>query len=196
MIKSLRTLTLILLAGSATACLAEEPKKVESEQKAKAEHVLVKGERPKMVLKAQKTSDGKLILGSREWVYVPGLKQNFRSRVDTGATTSSISATDIETFKRNGKSWVRFKVEHDGIKSDHLELPVKRWVKILQSTADDSQRRAVVEAWIQIGDLKQKTEFTLADRTHLTYPLLLGRSFIKGVAVIDVGESYIQDKHK
>lgn len=196
MIKSLRTLTLILLAGSATACLAEEPKKVESEQKAKAEHVSVKSERPKMVLKAQKTSDGKLILGSREWVYVPGLKQNFRSRVDTGATTSSISATDIETFKRNGKSWVKFKVEHDGIKSDYLELPVKRWVKILQSTADDSQRRAVVEAWIQIGDLKQKTEFTLADRTHLTYPLLLGRSFIKGVAVIDVGESYIQDKHK
>ncbi|UUM32622.1 ATP-dependent zinc protease family protein [Vibrio japonicus] len=196
MIKSLRTLTLILLAGSVTACLAEEPKKVESEQKVKAEQVSVKSERPKMVLKAQKTSDGKLILGAREWVYVPDLKQNFRARVDTGATTSSISATDIETFKRNGKSWVRFKVEHDGIKSDSIELPVKRRVKILQSTADDSQRRAVVEAWIQIGDLKQKTEFTLADRTHLRYPLLLGRSFIKGVAVIDVDESYIQDKHK
>lgn len=196
MIKSLRTLTLILLGGSLIACSDEQPKKPEPEQQAKAEQVSAESERPKMVLKAQKTSDGKLILGAREWVYVPDLKQNFRARVDTGATTSSISATDIETFKRDGKRWVRFKVEHDGIKSEQLELPVKRWVKILQSTADDSHRRAVVEAWIQIGDLKQKTEFTLADRTHLTYPLLLGRSFIKDVAVIDVGDSYIQDKHK
>ncbi len=196
MIKSLRTLTLILLGGSLIACTDEQPKEPEPEQQAKAEQVSAKSERPKMVLKAQKTSDGKLILGAREWVYIPDLKQNFRARVDTGATTSSISATDIETFKRDGKRWVRFKVEHDGIKSEQLELPVKRWVKILQSTADGSHRRAVVEAWIQIGDLKQKTEFTLADRTHLTYPLLLGRSFIKDVAVIDVGDSYIQDKHK
>ncbi|WP_264769115.1 RimK/LysX family protein [Klebsiella pneumoniae] len=40
-------------------------------------------------------------------------------------------------------------------------------------------------AWIQIGDLKEQTEFTLTDRTHLTYPLLLGRSFFKDVAVVD-----------
>jgi hypothetical protein len=51
-------------------------------------------------------------------------------------------------------------------------------------------------AWIQIGDLKEKTEFTLADRTHLTYPLLLGRSFFKDVAVVDVSRKFVQPKHK
>lgn len=153
-------------------------------------------EQPKVVLKAQKTSDGKLILGEKEWVYLPGLEQSVKARIDTGATTSSISAVDIEPFERDGKDWVKFKIEHDGVKTKEIALPVQRWVKIRQSTAESTHRRAVVDAWIQIGDLKEKTEFTLADRTHLTFPLLLGRSFFKDVAVVDVSQQYIQDKHQ
>lgn len=151
---------------------------------------------PVVEVEAKKTSDGKLILGEKEWVFVPGLEENFRARVDTGATTSSISAVDVVPFERDGQDWVKFKIEHDGIKSKEIALPVERWVKIRQSSADKTQRRAVVIAWIQIGDLKEKTEFTLADRTHLTFPLLLGRSFFKDVAVVDVSQQYIQDKHK
>ncbi|QXO16273.1 MULTISPECIES: ATP-dependent zinc protease family protein [Vibrio] len=149
-----------------------------------------------VVLKATKTSDGKLILGSQEWVYVPGVKENFRARVDTGATTSSISAVDIEPFERDGKDWVKFRIEHEGIKSEEMSVPVERWVKIRQSTSDTTHRRPVILSWIQIGDVKEQTEFTLADRTHLSYPLLLGRSFFKDVAVVDVGRKYVQEKHK
>lgn len=144
--------------------------------------------------KVTKTADGKLILGEEEWVFVPGLKEAFKARVDTGATTSSISATDIVPFERDGKDWVKFKIEHDGIKSQEVSLPVERWVKIKQSSAEGTQRRAVIVANIQIGDLKDKTEFTLADRTHLKYPLLLGRSFFRDVAVVDVSKKYVQDK--
>lgn len=146
--------------------------------------------------KAKKTADGRLILGAQEWVYVPGLEQNFDARVDTGATTSSISATDIVPFERDGNDWVKFKVEHEGVKSREIALPVSRWVKIRQSTSNGGDRRPVVMAWIQIGDLKEKTEFTLTDRTHLTFPLLLGRSFFKDVALVDVSQKYIQDKHQ
>ncbi len=173
----------------------EEPK-VEEKEVVKETKPAEKPKQPEVVLKAKKTSDGKLILGEKEWVYVPGLEQNFRARIDTGATTSSISAVDIEPFERDGKDWVKFKIEHEGHKSKEIALPVQRWVKIRQSSADGTQERAVVDAWIQIGDLKEKTEFTLADRTHLTFPLLLGRSFFKDVAVVDVSQQYVQDKHK
>ncbi|QTH07296.1 ATP-dependent zinc protease [Vibrio fluvialis] len=164
-----------------------EPKVEEPKKEVKKEVI---------VLKATKTSDGKLILGEKEWVYVPGLKENFLARIDTGATTSSISAVDVVPFERDGKDWVKFRIEHEGIKSEETSLPVERWVHIRQSSTDDTQRRAVVVAWIQIGDLKEKTEFTLADRTHLTYPLLLGRSFFKDVAVVDVSRKFVQPKHK
>ncbi|EPZ7317493.1 ATP-dependent zinc protease family protein [Vibrio mimicus] len=143
---------------------------------------------------AKRTSDGKIILGEKEWAYIPGLKESFKARIDTGATTSSISAVDVVPFERDGQDWVKFRIEHDDIRSEEMSLPVERWVRIRQSSTDKTQRRAVVVAWIQIGDLKEQTEFTLADRTHLTYPLLLGRSFFKDVAVVDVSRRFIQDK--
>lgn len=169
----------------------KEVEKVEKPAEPEAKPVPPKEPPPK---KVTKTADGKLILGEEEWVFVPGLKEAFKARVDTGATTSSISATDIVPFERDGKDWVKFKIEHDGIKSQEVSLPVERWVKIKQSSAEGTQRRAVIVANIQIGDLKDKTEFTLADRTHLKYPLLLGRSFFRDVAVVDVSKKYVQDK--
>lgn len=204
----------VMLSGGLMACSTTGQAPVEPEQKPQVEEPKVekpqveekeeiketkpaeKPKQPEVVFNAQKTSDGKLILGEKEWVYLPGLEQSVKARIDTGATTSSISAVDIEPFERDGKDWVKFKIEHDGVKTKEIALPVQRWVKIRQSTADDTHRRAVVDAWIQIGDLKEKTEFTLADRTHLTFPLLLGRSFFKDVAVVDVSQQYVQDKHK
>lgn len=141
-----------------------------------------------------KTADGKLIFGEEEWVYIPGLKQSFKARIDTGATTSSISATDIVAFERDGKDWVKFKVAHDETKSAEINLPVERWVKIRQSSADKAQKRAIVVAWIEIGHLKEKAEFTLADRNHLSYPVLIGRSLFRDMAVVDVSRKFVQPK--
>ncbi|MDE1332687.1 ATP-dependent zinc protease [Vibrio aestuarianus] len=197
----------LMLSGSLMACSTTSQIPVEPEQKPKVEQPKPETEqqtkpaekpveKPAIVLKAKKTSDGKLILGEKEWVYVPGLNESFRARVDTGATTSSISAVDVVNFERDGKDWVKFRIEHDNVKSDEISLPVERWVNIRQSSAEGTQQRAVVVAWIEIGDLKERTEFTLADRTHLTFPLLLGRSFFKDVAVVDVSRKYVQDKHK
>ncbi|MDE1328428.1 ATP-dependent zinc protease family protein [Vibrio aestuarianus] len=197
----------LMLSGSLMACSTTSQIPVEPELKPKVEQPKPETEqqtkpaekpveKPAIVLKAKKTSDGKLILGEKEWVYVPGLNENFRARVDTGATTSSISAVDVVNFERDGKDWVKFRIEHDNVKSDEISLPVERWVNIRQSSAEGTQQRAVVVAWIEIGDLKERTEFTLADRTHLTFPLLLGRSFFKDVAVVDVSRKYVQDKHK
>ncbi|MDN3616991.1 ATP-dependent zinc protease [Vibrio gallaecicus] len=177
------------------SAVKENVKKTEDkEAEAKPVEEPKKEVKPPVVEKLKKTADGKLILGEEEWVFVPGLKETLKARIDTGATTSSVSAVDIVPFERDGKDWVKFKIEHDGIKTAEISLPVERWVKIKQSSADESQKRAVISTWIQIGDLKEKTEFTLADRTHLTYPLLMGRSFFRDVAVVDVGQKYVQDK--
>ncbi|MEE3208742.1 MAG: RimK/LysX family protein, partial [Pseudomonadota bacterium] len=42
----------------------------------------------------------------------------------------------------------------------------------------------------------QPTEFTLADRSRMSYPVLLGRSFLKDVAVVDVGQEFIHPRSK
>ncbi|WP_261818205.1 ATP-dependent zinc protease family protein [Vibrio gallicus] len=141
-----------------------------------------------------KTKDGKLILGEKEWVYFPKSNRHVRARIDSGATTSSLSAVDVKEFERDGKKWVKFKPAFNNKVGKELSLPVERWAKIKQSSTDSADKRAVVSVWIQLGDLKEKTEFTLVDRSHLSYPVLLGRSFVRDVAIVDVSRKYVQPK--
>lgn len=126
-----------------------------------------------------KTADGKLLLGEEEWIYIKAINHSAKARIDTGATTSSISAVDIEMFERDGKKWVKFKLAHNDKETKEFESPISRIVTIRQSSTEKRTDRPVIEAWVQIGDLKTKTEFTLNDRTHMTFPVLLGRTFFR-----------------
>jgi hypothetical protein len=141
-----------------------------------------------------KQIQGKLILGQKEWVSFPSVDKSYRARVDTGATTSSLSAYDLKVFERNGEKWVRFKIKDKDSLSDELVLPVKRWVRIRQASNEEGERRPVIETWLKIGDKVEKTEFTLADRSHLSFPVLLGRSYIEDFALVDVSRRYIQGR--
>lgn len=141
------------------------------------------------------TADGKLLLGEAEWLWLDDVKQAFRARIDTGAKTSSISAEEISHFERNGKDWVRFFMNHKG-KEDRvpIEAPLVRHVRVRQASAEELDRRPVVRLSVWVGDQKEKTEFTLTDRSDMKYPVLLGRDFLKDIAVVDVGRKFIQPK--
>ena len=129
------------------------------------------------------TVDGKLLVGEAEWIWVDAANDAFQARVDTGATTSSISAQEITIFERNGKNWVRFFLSHQEMDDKiQIEAPLVRHVRVRQASADDLDRRPVVRLTVRIGDM--------------TFPVLLGREFLKDIAVVDVAREYIQPKPK
>ena len=136
-----------------------------------------------------------LTLGEIEKVTIDSVEQKFDARIDTGAETSSLNAVDIEEFERNGKNWIRFHLS-DGTTSlderNWIEAPILRFVKIRQSTNYQLERRPVVELWVRLGKIHEKTQFTLADRSQMIHPVLLGRDFIRDIAVVDVSKKYIQ----
>ncbi|MBM4310551.1 MAG: ATP-dependent zinc protease [Deltaproteobacteria bacterium] len=139
------------------------------------------------------TADGKLLLGETEWLWLDAAGQAFQARIDTGATTSSLSAADITIFERDGKDWARFFMSHQGMDDRiQIEAPLVRHVRIKQASAEDIDRRPVVRLSVRIGDLNEKTQFTLADRNHMSFPVLLGRDFLKDIAVVDVGRTFVQ----
>jgi len=143
-----------------------------------------------------KVAHGKAILGEEEWVWLDSVQSRFKARIDSGATTSSLNAVDIQIFERDGKEWVRFNLNHSSEvyeqEPEIVEAPVLRWVKIRQSTSENAIRRPVIDAWISLGPLHEKAQFTLADRSQMTYPVLLGREFFKDIALVDVGKRYVQ----
>ena len=139
------------------------------------------------------------ILGGIEKVSIDSIKQSFDARVDTGATTSSLNAVDIKEFERNGKDWVRFHLAAKSQATEDqkwIEAPVVRYVKIRQSTTDQAERRAVIELWVKVGKIHEKAQFTLADRSQMSHPVLLGREFIKDIALVDVSKQYVQTEAK
>jgi hypothetical protein len=147
---------------------------------------------------ATSSQNNKIVVGEVEWVFLHEIGQSFKARVDSGANTSSISAKDIQPFEREGKNWVRFTVEHrDAKKTKTIEAPIVRSVSIKQASVSNFQHRLVVSLEISLGEkLNKKAQFTLADRSQMVYPILLGREFLQDVTLIDVGKKFLHPKFK
>lgn len=137
---------------------------------------------------------GKLVVGETEPIYIadPGLV--YTARIDSGATTSSLHALNIQRFERNGQPWVRFDVSVPGRDETlTMEHEISRRARIIQSNTDDPERRIVVELPFMIGDHRDMAEFTLSDRSHLTYPVLVGRNILRDVMLVDVGQEFVTE---
>ena len=142
------------------------------------------------------TLNDKLVLGQTEWLWIEAVNRVFPARVDTGATTSSLTAQDIVTLERDGQKWARFTIvpEEGSDNSYEVEAPIARIANIRQSSTNEIDKRPVVRLTIRIGNMTDTAEFTLTDRSHMTYPILLGREFLKDIAVVDVAKKNIQPK--
>jgi len=154
---------------------------------------------PPTAVKTQKhqvvDSDGKLLLGRIEWVWINNVDQALKARVDTGAGTSSLNAVKVEVFERNGRRWVRFDLPLDeGGDSKTLESPLVRHTRLRQSATDGMDRLPVVRLKLRLGSFVEETEFTLADRSGMIYPVMLGREFLQDIAIVDVARKFVQPK--
>ncbi|UYV20656.1 ATP-dependent zinc protease [Halomonas qaidamensis] len=145
------------------------------------------------------THDTKTLLGRSEWVGLPSIGTYLKARVDSGANTSSLSASDITRFERDGENWVRFKlalndddVVVDRVRDEWIEAPIVRRVRIVQALGEES--RPVISLLMTLGPIRENVEFTLNDRSHLDYPVLLGRRFMMDIATIDVAQTYLYER--
>ena len=140
------------------------------------------------------TLDGKLLIGEIETVKLILNKEpiSFSARIDSGAVTSSIGIFNQKNFERDGDSWVRFSLSDDDEAVVH-EYPIYDTVSIKQ-TKDLNEERVEIKTDIEVNGKVYKNQiFNLADRTYLEHQLLIGRSFLRDIAVIDVGSKFLLD---
>lgn len=91
-----------------------------------------------------------------------GKKKRLVARIDTGATKSSMDARLAAS----------------------LQLGPVIKTKLVKS-AQGKSLRPVIEATIQVAGKKIKQEFTLADRLHMKYHMLIGQNILKKGFLID-----------
>ncbi len=103
------------------------------------------------------------IIGLTEKVEIVGEKNSktVRARIDTGAATSSIDVS---------------------LASDLFLGPIVRVKTIKSSLGKD--KRPVVRAKIRIKGVEVSTYFTVADRAHMKYPVLIGRNLLRKLPVL------------
>lgn len=139
------------------------------------------------------TPDGKMILGGEEFVYVKEANATIAARIDTGASQSSISAQDITEFERNGKKWMRFTINHND-RSIQVEAPFVAQTKLRQSSIEGYSYRPIVRLNVKIGDYSTAADFNLVDRSRMQFALLIGRTLLTDIAVVDVSRNRVQPR--
>lgn len=136
--------------------------------------------------------DQKLIVGEVEKISLSPPNITYNARIDTGANTSSLNAFDITPFERDGKKWVKFKLKDSTTdKITEISRQIVRKIKVKQHSAN-GQKRYIVKMNIRLGNIEQRIEFSLTNRSDYEFPVLIGRNFLKDMAVVDVSKKFTQ----
>lgn len=134
------------------------------------------------------------LVGWRELVGLPDLvAARIPAKIDTGARTSSLHATDIERFDRDGQRWVRFLLDLGDGRCEAVTCEVPRADRrIITSSNGEGQERFIIKTALTLGSHTFRAEFSLADRSDMKFPILIGRTALRRRFVVDSGRSYLQ----
>lgn len=143
---------------------------------------------------ADSRTPGKVIAGYVEKITLLPAGIIVSAKLDSGAKTSSINAENIERYKKEGARWVRFDLVledvNDKIHRVPMDLPVSRRVAIKRDE-HEHDRRVVVELPFCFDGRQRHAEFSLNNRSKFIYPVLLGRAFLNGIALIDPDQAFL-----
>lgn len=138
-----------------------------------------------------------LTLGWREWIGLPELGlPDIKAKVDTGARTSTLHAFEVRPFSEHGNQRVEFKIHP---KQRDSELVVSCIADILdERVVTDSgghkEARLVIVTPLTIGPYSWPIEMTLTSRDSMMFRMLLGRTAIEGLALVNPSKSYLVGK--
>lgn len=136
-----------------------------------------------------------ITIGWQERVDLPllGLK-NLKAKIDTGARTSALHATDIEEFEKNGEAWVRFQSAFDDKTKDiKVESPIRDRREIT-NTSGKPETRIVIRTKFRIASKLWRIDLSLTERTEMRFRMIVGRSALKRHAIlVHPGKRYLTD---
>ena len=135
-------------------------------------------------------------VGWRETVSLPELGLGrFKAKLDTGALTTALHASAIRRIERDGRQWVEFIPDHDGIEAAAPCLLPVLHRRDITNTSGVPESRFIVATALRIGDRTARVEVSLTDRSDMTYPLIIGRSAMRLLRLtVDPSRSWLQSR--
>ncbi len=135
-------------------------------------------------MESQENTSPLIVIGSTEFVEVAGVC-NIPAKIDTGADTSAIWASDINMDKNGRLSFALFAPESPLYTGERIATTEYR-IKNVRSSHGDRQIRYCVKLPVVLGGEPFETTFTLANRSNNRFPVLIGRHTLEGKYLVDV----------
>lgn len=152
----------------------------------------IQSEPSNRILKKQK-----LIIGRREKVDFPDLQlSGIDAKIDTGAYTGAIHCHEVQLTIREGITYVRFRLldpSHPDYDHKLFELPLLK-EKRIKNSFGNSESRYLIKTAMRVHGRTFPVELSLADRSKMEYPVLLGRKAIRGKFIVDVSKINLSGK--
>jgi hypothetical protein len=134
-----------------------------------------------------------IIIGWQEHIDLPLLGlTNLKAKIDTGARTSALHATNITAFERDGTEWVRFHTRFDDDAQDtDVETPIHDRRKIT-NTSGVPELRIIIHTKFRIAGHLWTIDLSLTERTEMTFRMIVGRTALRRhPIVVHPGKRYL-----
>jgi len=124
--------------------------------------------------------DKKRVIGPTETVVIADGLLDLPARVDTGARTTSVHA---EAIHLDGDD-----VSFELVCPEGRRVPMRRPVVEIRKvrSATGSEERIFVELDVEHDGNVKPVVVNLKDRSHMTYPMLLGRNWLMDDYIVDI----------
>jgi ribosomal protein S6--L-glutamate ligase len=129
-----------------------------------------------------------IIVGSEEWCGLPELGiPAIQVRIDSGAKTSAIHASNLQKFMRDDELWVAYEVYP---LRDNKRVIVQCESKVvdtrmIKNTSGLSEKRFVIKTPLVLDEQTWEIEVTLANRDSMGFKMLLGREAMKSRILVN-----------
>lgn len=138
-----------------------------------------------------------LTFGWREWVKLPELGLTaIKAKVDTGARTSALHAFDLRPFIENGKQRIEFSIhpKQRDLKTIQICQANVLDERMVTDSGGHKEKRWVIETTLVVGKHTWPIEMTLTARDNMKFRMLIGRTALENVALVDASASYLVGK--
>lgn len=107
------------------------------------------------------------------------------AKIDTGARTSALWASDVEV-KPDGTLEYRLFAPGSPLYSGELRSAKDYTALVVRSAMGQEQIRYSIPLSVTINGRKIRSHFTLADRSKNSFPILIGKNTLRGKFIVDV----------
>lgn len=132
----------------------------------------------------------KKIIGQECWVHVEGLELDYLARVDTGATTTSLHATDYlirgeaeDPLENVGKT-INFLTVSGRGETKRVTAEIVRVQSV--ASAQGREQRYMVRLTLAAEGVSKSVLVNLRDRSAMKHKLLVGRDWLADDFLVDV----------